>query len=119
MHLKSKYKVRVIDVTYQKGKDGCWPARIYLPENQGPFPALLDVHGGAWTKGGHTDNEIIDLSLAASGLVVFAIEWFPDMPHGFACQAGTETDNALDVMKNFIRRQLSGDKKAYQSRCLS
>jgi acetyl esterase/lipase len=23
--------------------------RVYRPEGDGPFPAILDVHGGAWT----------------------------------------------------------------------
>ena len=45
-----------------------------MPKKQGKFPALLDVHGGAWSSGGRSDNEKIDLSLAASGVVVFAIE---------------------------------------------
>ena len=70
----SNNKVRVFDVTYRQEKDRSWPARIYLPEKQGPLPALLDVHGGAWTWGGCTDNEKIDRSLAVSGLVVLAIE---------------------------------------------
>ena len=71
---KNQYKVRVIDVTYRRDKDRFWPARVYLPEGQGPFPALLDVHGGAWTRGGCADDELIDRSLAASGMVVIAIE---------------------------------------------
>ena len=62
------------DVTYRRDKDGAWPARVYLPEGQGPFPALLDVHGGAWTRGGCADDELIDRSLAASGMVVIAME---------------------------------------------
>lgn len=68
------YEVRAVDVTYRRDKDGAWAARVYLPEKQGLSPALLDVHGGAWTRGGCTHNEIIDRSLAASGLVVIAIE---------------------------------------------
>jgi len=71
---RSGKAVHVLDVTYRRGKDGSWPGRIYMPEQQGPLPALLDVHGGAWNVGGHTDNEMIDLYLAASGLVVFAVE---------------------------------------------
>ncbi|BBO75898.1 hypothetical protein DSCW_33150 [Desulfosarcina widdelii] len=71
---KSGKAIRVLDVTYRQSTDGTWPARIYRPEQQGPLPALLDVHGGAWTVGGHTDNEMVDLYLAASGLVVFAVE---------------------------------------------
>jgi acetyl esterase/lipase len=58
---------------YRSDQDGSWPARIYQPEGAGPFPALLDVHGGAWNRGSYTDNEHIDQVLAASGLVVAAI----------------------------------------------
>lgn len=71
---KSGNLVRILEVTYRQDKDGAFPARIYLPQSKGPFPALLDVHGGAWNVGGRTDNEMIDLYLAASGLVVCAIE---------------------------------------------
>ncbi|MBI3327513.1 MAG: alpha/beta hydrolase, partial [Nitrospinae bacterium] len=70
---KGSYKVRVYDVTYRKDEDGSWAARIYQPEGAGPFPALLDVHGGAWNRGSYTDNERMDQALAASGLVVAAI----------------------------------------------
>ena len=71
---KSGNPVRILEVNYRQDKDGAWPARIYMPDKQGSFPALLDVHGGAWNVGGRTDNEMIDLYLAASGMVVCAIE---------------------------------------------
>jgi acetyl esterase len=73
-NVKERNKVRIVDIIYRQDEDGSWPVRIYMPEKQGSFPALLDVHGGAWTSGGCSDNENIDLSLAASGMVVFAIE---------------------------------------------
>jgi acetyl esterase len=66
-------KVQVYDVTYRHDEEGLWPVRIYQPEGTGAFPALLDVHGGAWTGGSYTDNERIDMSLAKSGLVVAAV----------------------------------------------
>ena len=72
---RGSYKVRVYDVTYRNDQDGAWPARIYQPEGTGPFPALLDVHGGAWNRGSYTNNERMDQALAASGLVVAAIEF--------------------------------------------
>ena len=52
---KSGNSVRILDVTYRQDRHGPWPVRIYMPEKQGPFPALVDVHGGAWIIGGHTD----------------------------------------------------------------
>jgi acetyl esterase len=70
---QGNHKVRIYDVTYRHDQDNSWPARIYQPEGAGPFAALLDVHGGAWNRGSHADNERIDQALAASGLVVAAI----------------------------------------------
>jgi acetyl esterase/lipase len=70
---EESYQVRVYDVTYREDQDGSWRARIYQPEGRGPFPALLDVHGGAWNGGSYTSNESIDQKLAAWGLVVAAL----------------------------------------------
>ena len=71
---EKKYCVEVIDATYRKDDSGTWPVRIYKPEGDGPFPLLLDVHGGAWGAGGCADNEILDTALAQSGMVVVAVE---------------------------------------------
>ena len=70
---EGSYDARVYDVTYREDQDGAWQARIYQPEGRGPFPAILDVHGGAWNRGSYTSNESIDRKLAASGLFVAAI----------------------------------------------
>lgn len=59
------------DVEYRKG----WLARVYQPQGSGPFPALLEVHGGAWNDNDRTQNASIDEALAASGLVVVAIDF--------------------------------------------
>ena len=34
-------------------------ARFYRPEGSGPFPAGLEVHGGAWTSGDRLNNTAI------------------------------------------------------------
>jgi acetyl esterase len=49
-------------------------ARIYQPQDQGPFPTLLDVHGGAWNDQDRTANAPVDERLAASGILVVAID---------------------------------------------
>ena len=80
---KNRYKVKTVEVTYRKDLKTLCHGRMYLPEAQGPFPALIDVHGGAWNKGGYTDNEKIDRFLAERGMAVFAIEFrkAPDYPY--------------------------------------
>ena len=47
-------------------------ARFYRPEGPGPFPAVLEVHGGAWTSGDRFNNVAIAEHLAAHGIVARA-----------------------------------------------
>ena len=49
-------------------------ARIYQPKGPGPFPTILDLHGGAWNGKDRTAEEPMDRALAASGLLVVAID---------------------------------------------
>jgi acetyl esterase len=49
-------------------------ARIYQPKGAGPFPTLLDLHGGAWTRKDRFANEPMDRAVAASGVLVVAID---------------------------------------------
>src|SRR5258707_7190195 len=50
-------------------------ARFYRPEGPGPFPAVLEVHGGAWTSGDRFNNVAIAEHLAAQGIVVLSIDF--------------------------------------------
>ncbi|HEX6154511.1 MAG TPA: alpha/beta hydrolase, partial [Burkholderiales bacterium] len=49
-------------------------ARVYQPQGKGPFPVLLDLHGGAWNNKDRTANEPMDRAVAASGVLVVAID---------------------------------------------
>ncbi len=49
-------------------------ARIYQPSGSGPFPPVLDLHGGAWNAKDRHAEEPMDRALAASGLLVVAID---------------------------------------------
>ena len=50
-------------------------ARFYRPEGRGPFPAALEVHGGAWTSGDRFNNVAIAEHLAAHGIAVLSIDF--------------------------------------------
>jgi acetyl esterase len=71
------FEVRWHDVEYRRDGSERWLARIYEPQGSGPFPALLEVHGGAWNHNDRTQNAALDEALAASGLVVAAIDFHP------------------------------------------
>ena len=78
--------ISIVTVSYRQDEEKSWPMRIYIPDKQGPFPALLDVHGGAWNSGGCGDNEKIDLALAEGGITVFAIECRKAPVHTYPAQ---------------------------------
>src|SRR6202163_4967162 len=58
-------------------------ARIYQPKGAGPFPTLLDLHGGAWDRKDRFAEEPMDRALAASGLLVVAVDMTlaPEAPY--------------------------------------
>jgi len=70
-----KYEVEERDVEYQRLAGKPWLARIYRPKGSGPFPSLIDVHGGAWHNGDRLNNAGVDRALAAKGMVVAAIDF--------------------------------------------
>jgi acetyl esterase/lipase len=69
-----QYEIKVWDVEYRRDPVRTLMARIYQPQGEGPFPALLDVHGGAWNDQDRTANALVDERLAASGILVVAID---------------------------------------------
>jgi acetyl esterase len=70
----TSYDFVVKDIVYHHdSKDRL--ARLYQPAGTGPFPALLQVHGGAWNNKDRTDGQNTALDLCAAGIVVLAIEF--------------------------------------------
>ena len=70
----AQYEIKVWDVEYRRDPVRTLMARIYQPQGPGPFPTLLDVHGGAWNDQDRTANAPVDEKLAASGILVVAID---------------------------------------------
>lgn len=65
----------VEDIEYNRPNGVPLLARLYRPEGSGPFPAVLEVHGGAWTSGDRLNNVAIAEDLAANGVVVLSIDF--------------------------------------------
>jgi acetyl esterase/lipase len=75
----ARFELEVSDVPFRKNAAGRQlMARIYQPraraKDAGPFPVLLDLHGGAWTRKDRFANEPMDRAVAASGVLVVAID---------------------------------------------
>ncbi|HEV8211517.1 MAG TPA: alpha/beta hydrolase [Vicinamibacterales bacterium] len=58
-------------------------ARVYQPKGTGPFPTVLDLHGGAWNAKDRHAEEPMDRALARSGVLVVAIDMTlaPEAPY--------------------------------------
>jgi acetyl esterase len=75
MENNSKYEVEERDVEYQRLAGKPWHLRLYQPKGSGPFPTIIDVHGGAWHNGDRTSNAGIARALAASGVLVASVDF--------------------------------------------
>jgi acetyl esterase len=72
---KARFEIEVRDEPFRRTAKGRQlMARIYQPKGPGPFPILLDLHGGAWNNKDRGANEPMDRAIAASGVLVVAID---------------------------------------------
>ena len=70
-----KFDLAVSEVELRRNSAGrMLMARIYQPKGPGPFPTVLDLHGGAWNQKNRLAEEPMDRALAASGLLVVAVD---------------------------------------------
>jgi acetyl esterase len=70
-----EFEVVVKDVEYQQLVGKPWLARVYRPDGLGPFPSIVDVHGGAWNNGDRTNDTAMNTVLAAQGILTVAIDF--------------------------------------------
>ena len=70
-----RYEIDVEDVAYLRHGDSELLARIYRPRGTGPFPMMIDLHGGAWCNGDRHNDKLLCEALARSGVVVAALDF--------------------------------------------
>jgi acetyl esterase len=69
------YSFTTESVEYIKHGSTGYMAKLYKPSGAGPFPIVIDLHGGAWCNGDLADCDSRDQILAASGFVVAALNF--------------------------------------------
>jgi acetyl esterase len=71
---RKHFEIKIWDIEYRRDPARVLSARVYQPQGAGPFPTLLDLHGGAWNNQDRTANAPMDERLATSGILVVAID---------------------------------------------
>src|SRR6059058_426011 len=80
----ASFDVAVTEVDFRRNAAGrMLMARVYQPLGPGPFPVVLDLHGGAWNAKDRHAEEPMDRALASSGVLVVAIDMTlaPEAPY--------------------------------------
>src|SRR5262245_14882483 len=73
--IEARCAIETRDIEYRRHDGAPLLARLYQPKGAGPFPAVVEVHGGAWASGDRLNNSPLDEALAKSGIVVLAIDF--------------------------------------------
>jgi len=84
----ARHDIKVRDVEFRRNPKRTLMARIFQPQGAGPFPVLLDLHGGAWNDKDRFANVPMAENVAASGVVVVAIDMTlaPEAPYPASIQ---------------------------------
>jgi acetyl esterase/lipase len=71
------YEVEEVESPFARPEGKELLARIYQPRGQAeaPLAALVDVHGGAWSRGDRLTGALHCRALAASGLVIVSLDF--------------------------------------------
>lgn len=71
----SDYDFTTEDREYIRHGERSMRLRLFRPRGPGPFPAVIDLHGGAWCNGDLSECQARDEVLARAGLVVAALDF--------------------------------------------
>jgi acetyl esterase/lipase len=70
-----EYEIDVEDVEYLRHGDSPLLARLFKPRGPGPFPAVIELHGGAWCLGDRVQDSSLNEQLARNGILVAALDF--------------------------------------------
>lgn len=85
---KPPFEFLVRDLVYQRHEGKERLARLYQPAGTGPFPSVVQVHGGAWNSKDRTDGQNAALDFARAGILVLSIDFrnAPEAPYPASLQ---------------------------------
>ena len=81
--IRTTYDVQIEDVEYLRHGDKPFLARLFRPQGTGPFPVMVELHGGAWVNGNRENGNVANEALAKNGVIVAALDFRvpPEAPY--------------------------------------
>jgi acetyl esterase/lipase len=70
-----EFDYTIADFKYIEHKGVAQRLRLFSPVGTGPFPLVVDIHGGAWCNGDLKDCEARDQALVRAGFAVAALNF--------------------------------------------
>ncbi len=70
------------EIEYLRHGDRAMMLRVYRPSGTGPFPVVIDLHGGAWSKGTLEECKARDEVMAQHGILAVGLD-FRDGDSGY------------------------------------
>ncbi len=100
--------VIVEETNFLSNGDATLKVRLFRPKGDGPFPAVVECHGGGWCVGDRTNNDSMNSAVARHGILVAAIDfrmapWPPAICSGAASK---------QVCRDTLRLSKSRDRTA-------
>ena len=72
---QTTYAVQIEDVEYLRHGDNPFQAKLFKPQGDGPFPVMIELHGGAWVNGTRENGNVGNEAIAANGVIVAALDF--------------------------------------------
>lgn len=72
---RPSFDLDVEDVEYLRHGATPMLVRLFKPKGKGPFPILVDLHGGAWCNGDRLNDTKLNEALARTGILVAAVDF--------------------------------------------
>jgi acetyl esterase len=70
-----RYEIDVEDREYVRHGNAPLLARVFTPRGEGPFPLVIELHGGAWCRDDRLSDSMINEPVARSGVVVASLDF--------------------------------------------
>jgi acetyl esterase/lipase len=75
------YDVDIADLEYLRHGDTPLLLRLFKPKGDGPFPIMLELHGGAWVRGDRLNGNAANEAMAKNGVIVAALDFRTQVPY--------------------------------------